>query len=51
MTVKIESDAGNAEAFGKSVAEVLKLKGQIEIVAKGSLPNDGKVIEDTRSYD
>jgi len=29
---------------------VLKLKGNIEVVAPGSLPNDGKVIEDTRSY-
>ena len=31
--------------------EALKLKGTIELVAPGSLPNDGKVIEDLRKYD
>ena len=34
-----------------AVSEVLKLKGRIEIVPPGSLPNDGKVIEDARSYE
>ncbi len=51
MTVQIESDGRDAEHYKGSVAEVLKLKGKIEIVAEGSLPNDGKVIEDRRSYD
>ncbi|UYV37659.1 AMP-binding protein [Rhodobacteraceae bacterium D3-12] len=51
MTVRIEADGGEEAAFAKSVAEVLKLKAQIEVVATGSLPNDGLVIEDTRSYD
>ena len=51
MTVQIEANGGDADAFAGSVAEVLKLKGRIEIVAPGSLPNDGKVIEDQRSYD
>jgi len=51
MTVQIEAEGGDIGAYTKTVSEVLKLKGQIEIVAKGSLPNDGKVIEDTRSYD
>ncbi|SDN75331.1 phenylacetate-CoA ligase [Lutimaribacter pacificus] len=50
MTVRIEATGGSEEAFGKTVAEVLKLKGKVEIVAPGSLPNDGKVIEDTRDY-
>jgi len=27
------------------------LRGQVELVAAGSLPNDGKVIEDARSYE
>ena len=30
--------------------EVTKLRGEVEMVAPGSLPNDGKVIEDARSY-
>lgn len=51
MTVMVEAEGGDAAAYAKSVAEVLKLKGEIEIVAKGSLPNDGKVIEDLRSYE
>lgn len=50
MTVKIEAASGDADSFAKSVADVLKLKGKIEVVAPGSLPNDGKVIEDTRTY-
>src|SRR6056297_2218388 len=43
MTVRIEAEGGNEDAFAGSVAEALKLKGRVEIVAKGSLPNDGKV--------
>ena len=33
------------------MAEVLKLKGKVELVAPGALPRDGLVIEDQRSYD
>jgi phenylacetate-CoA ligase len=51
MTVMVEAEGGDAAAYAKSVSEVLKLKGEIEIVGRGSLPNDGKVIEDLRSYD
>nr|WP_309503984.1 phenylacetate--CoA ligase family protein [uncultured Roseovarius sp.] len=52
MTVQIESSEGGDEAiYARSVADALKLKGRIEIVPKGALPNDGKVIEDRRSYD
>ncbi|MCV6595498.1 MAG: phenylacetate--CoA ligase family protein [Mangrovicoccus sp.] len=51
MTVQVETPEGDAEAYGASVAELLKLKGKVELVAPGSLPNDGKVIEDQRAYD
>ena len=51
MTVQIETDATDPAPYAKSIAETLKLKGKIEIVAKGSLPNDGKVIDDQRVYD
>ena len=51
MTVRIEAAGGDADAYALSVAEVLKLKGAVEIVAPGSLPKDGLVIEDQRSYD
>lgn len=51
MTVHIESAGGDAEVYGHSVAQLLKLKGQVVIVEPGSLPKDGLVIEDQRSYD
>ena len=51
MTVQIEADGGEPESYANALADTLKLKGRIEIVAKGSLPNDGKVIEDQRSYE
>ncbi|CAM5207737.1 hypothetical protein OURE66S_02760 [Oligella ureolytica] len=38
-------------AQAESVArEVVKLRTAIEVVAVGSLPNDGSVIEDSRDY-
>ncbi|SOC13890.1 phenylacetate--CoA ligase family protein [Rhodobacter maris] len=51
MTVRIETLSTNAEHFLPGVISALKLKGRIELVAPGSLPNDGKVIEDLRKYD
>ena len=51
MTVQIESSAPDAEGYAASVANLLKLKGAIEVVAPGSLPKDGLVIEDQRTYD
>ena len=51
MTVQIESTGGDAAAYGASVADTLKLKGKIEVVAPDSLPKDGIVIEDQRKYD
>ena len=51
MTVRIEAAGGNADTYAASVAQVLKLKGQIEVVAPGSLPKDGLVIEDQRTYE
>ncbi|OGB14971.1 MAG: AMP-dependent synthetase [Burkholderiales bacterium RIFCSPLOWO2_12_67_14] len=33
-----------------AVRDVTKLRGEIQLVSPGSLPNDGKVIEDARSY-
>lgn len=51
MTVQIEASGGDADAYAQSVQQLLKLKGKIEVVAPGSLPKDGLVIEDQRSYD
>ena len=51
MTVRIEAAGGDGTAYAKTVADVLKLKGTVEVVVPGSLPKDGLVIEDQRSYD
>lgn len=51
MSVQLEATGGSIDAFEQSVVSILKLRGKVEIVAEGSLPNDGKVIDDTRSYD
>ena len=51
MTVHIESAGGDKDAYARTVAELLKLKGDVVIVAPGSLPKDGLVIEDQRKYD
>ncbi len=51
MTVKVETPRQDPAAYEGSLLDSLKLKGRIEIVAPGSLPNDGKVIEDLRRYD
>ncbi|WP_180683121.1 phenylacetate--CoA ligase family protein [Tepidicella baoligensis] len=38
-------------ALENSMREVTKLRGQAVLVGAGTLPNDGKVIEDARRYD
>lgn len=50
MIVQLET-AGQGGDYAASVMDTLKLRGDIELVAPGSLPNDGKVIEDRRSYE
>tara|TARA_R110002124_G_scaffold104254_2_gene253929 strand:+ start:1706 stop:2983 length:1278 start_codon:yes stop_codon:yes gene_type:complete len=51
MTVRIEAEGGDVQAYAASVVETLKMKGTVEIVPRGSLPHDGLVIEDQRTYD
>ena len=50
MLVQIESPAEPAR-YADSVSAVLKLKGRIECLPEGQLPNDGKVIDDQRVYE
>jgi phenylacetate-CoA ligase len=40
--------AGLAEAVAATLHAVTKLRGEVKLVAPGSLPNDGKVISDDR---
>jgi phenylacetate-CoA ligase len=37
-------------AIVATIRDVTKLRGEVELVDAGSLPNDGKVIEDLRKY-
>ena len=54
MTLKVETACSGPDALATKIAEairdVTKLRGDVELVVPGSLPNDGKVIEDARSY-
>ena len=53
MALHVEVE-GNPEGLAAILAEALrdvtKLRGEVLLCAIGSLPNDGKVIEDARSY-
>ncbi|SNS10792.1 phenylacetate-CoA ligase [Noviherbaspirillum humi] len=44
------SEAGMEAALVDTMRDVTKLRGEVRFVGKGELPNDGKVIEDARSY-
>ena len=53
MTLRVEvagAPDGLAAKLSDSVRDVTKLRADIELLAPGTLPNDGKVIEDMRSY-
>jgi len=53
MTLKVESASaseGLSARISEAVRDVTKLRATVELAAPGSLPNDGKVIEDARSY-
>ncbi|MBL6612510.1 MAG: AMP-binding protein [Reyranella sp.] len=53
MTLKAELIGGStdlAKAVEGNVQNICKVRGRVEFVAPGSLPNDGKVIDDVRKY-
>jgi phenylacetate-CoA ligase len=54
MLLKVETSCTGPDALAQKISEairdVTKLRGDVELVSPGSLPNDGKVIEDARSY-
>ena len=45
-----ERPAGLIEAIVATMREVTKLRGEAQLVDSGSLPNDGRIIEDKRKY-
>ena len=51
MCLQVEAAAsapGLAEELRAALRDITKLRGDIELLAPGSLPNDGRVIEDRR---
>ena len=54
MTLKCEvaaaGAAGLTEALAQTLRDVTQLRGEVELLPKGTLPNDGKVVDDTRTY-
>jgi phenylacetate-CoA ligase len=51
MTLLAEcSQAGLEEAVSATLQSVTKLRGNVKLVAPGTLPNDGKLVADERSY-
>ena len=51
MTVLLEIEGDVNKDYSSMVKDILKLKGDVELVTPGSLPNDGKVIDDKRTFD
>ena len=54
MTLRVEvagGPEGLADAIANSIRDITKLRGEVQLLAPGGLPNDGKVIDDARSYD
>ena len=51
MSVLLEIEGETNKDYDSIVKEILKLKGEVQIMSPGSLPNDGKVIDDQRTFD
>ncbi|MDX1736967.1 MAG: AMP-binding protein [Alphaproteobacteria bacterium] len=54
MTIHVETDQASDDlkaAILETVKSEIKLRGDIKFAAVGSLPNDGKVIDDIRKFD
>jgi phenylacetate-CoA ligase len=52
MTLQIESNTTvETDHIVETLRDITRLRGSVELVPTGSLPNDGKVITDNRSYD
>ncbi|MEO8156005.1 MAG: AMP-binding protein [Rhizobacter sp.] len=54
MTLKVEAAAAPEQLstrLAEAMRDVTKLRSEVELCAPGSLPNDGKVIDDTRRFE
>ena len=54
MSLRCEAESTDPrlpDSVATTIRDVCKLRGEVEVVAPGSLANDGKVIEDARTYE
>jgi phenylacetate-CoA ligase len=51
LRVEMGEPTESRERIAESLQSVTKLRGSVEVVPQGGLPNDGKVIDDTRPID
>ena len=54
ITLRCETDSREESlvaAITESIRDICKLRGEVELLDTGTLPNDGKVIDDIRKYD
>ena len=51
MSVLLEIEGETNKDYDLMVKEILKLKGEVQTVSPGTIPNDGKVIDDQRTFD
>ena len=50
-TIGPSDGAATAEAIQTAIRDITKLRGEVAFRREGELPNDGKVIDDTRKFD
>ena len=52
MHLNVEAIAaeGLVQKIGDAVRDITKLRAEVQLLPLGALPNDGKVIEDARTY-
>jgi phenylacetate-CoA ligase len=51
MSVQCEGTGLDQAAIAETLSAILKLKGRVEVVAENTIPRDGIVIEDRRTYE
>ena len=54
ITLRCETDSREeslVSAIAESIRHICKLRGAVELLEPGTLPNDGKVIDDIRDYE
>ena len=51
LAVECPAETFDADRLAADLLQVTGLRGEVAAVPPGSLPNDGKVIDDTRRYE